>query len=80
MVSVMPLYAFVEGDAMGVVVLGRPEETVEALAQRMLRATELRVARRGPFRIRSGERELTLRTTLGGQGVQPLDRIDLVWE
>ncbi len=78
--SVLPLYAFVQGDTMGVVVLGRSDETVAALAERLLRATDLRAHRRGPFRVVAGARTLPLEAPLGAQGIQPLERIDLVWE
>jgi len=65
---------------MGVVVLGRPEATVAELGEDMLRATSVRIARRGRFRITIGARPLDLAATLEAQGLEPLDRIDLSWE
>jgi hypothetical protein len=82
--NVIPIYAFVQGDTMGIVVLGRPEETAAALAERMVRATEVRAGGRGSFRSRfrlvAGGRALNLEAPLGAQGIEPLDRLDLVWE
>ena len=43
----IPLYGFVEGDTLGVVVLARSEDTVRALAARLLEAAALRVAPAG---------------------------------
>lgn len=77
--TVLPLYAFVEGDTMGVVVLGRLEGTVAELGENLLRATGVRVGRRGPYRIFAGERRLDPGATLSAQALSPLDRVDLVW-
>ncbi len=78
--TVIPLYAFVQGDTMGVVVLGRPEETVRDLGENLLRATGVRVQRRGSFRIISGSQSLDLTAPLLTLGMRPLDRIDLEWD
>ena len=78
--TVLPLYAFVQGDTMGVVVLGRLDGTVADLGENLLRATAVRVERRGPFKILCDGRTLDLGATLATLGMQPLDRVDLVWE
>ena len=78
--TVLPLYAFVAGDTMGLVVLGRPEKPVADLAENLLRAASVRVKRRGSFRIMHDDRVLDLQATLGTQGLRLLDRIDLVWD
>lgn len=78
--NVLPLYAFVQGDTLGVVVLGRLDETASDLGENLLRATGVRVKRRGPFRIIWGERPLELAAPLRTLGMQPLDRVDLVWD
>jgi hypothetical protein len=78
--TVMPLYGFVQGDTMMVVVLARLEETVRRLGDNLLRAVGVRVARRGAFTLMAGDRRLDLDTSLAAQGLQPLERVDLVWE
>lgn len=78
--NVLPLYAFVEGDTLGVVVLGRLDGTVRDLGESLLRATSVRVGRRGPFRIMSGARSLELAAPLRTLGMKLLDRVDLVWD
>ena len=78
--TVMPLYAFVQGDTMGVVVLAHSDGTAAELADKLMQASAVRVARRDKFRVMSGGRILDLGATLRMQGIQALDRVDLVWE
>ena len=75
----MPLYGFVEGDTMGVVVLVRPDDTARDLAQHLREAVAVRVAPRGEARVMFGGQPLDPRATLRGEGIGPLDRVDLVW-
>ena len=78
--TVMPLYAFVQGDSMGLVVLAHSDGTAAELADKLMQASAVRVTRRDKFRVMSGGRILDLGATLRMQGVQALDRVDLVWE
>lgn len=78
--SVMPLYGFVQGDTMGVVVLARPDETVQALADKLMAAVGVRVARRDGFKIMFRDRSLDLGALVRTQGLEPLERLTLVWE
>jgi hypothetical protein len=77
--SVMPVYGFVAGDTMGVVVLVRPDETFRDLAVRLVEAAGVRVVGSGRGRISFKGRVLDPRGTLRSEGVAPLDRVDLVW-
>jgi toluene monooxygenase system protein A len=76
---VMPLYGFVEGDSMGVVVLIRPDETARDLAQRLKDAVAVRVAPRGEASVMFRGEVLDPTATLRSEGIGPLDRVDLVW-
>jgi len=78
--SVLPLYGFVEGDTMGIVVLGRLEGTVGELGDNLLRAVGVRIAPRGGYRLLAGDRRLDPAAPLQNQGLAPLDRVDLRWE
>ena len=77
--AVMPLYGFVAGDTLGVVVLARPDETFRELAARLAEAANVRVAARGRGRIVFNGRRLDPKTTLRSEGLRALDRVDLVW-
>jgi hypothetical protein len=78
--TVMPLYGFVQGDTMGVIVLGRLDGTVRDLGENLLRATSVRVKRRNGFAIMFGDRRLEPAALLRTLGMQPLDRVDLLWD
>jgi hypothetical protein len=78
--TLMPLYAFVQGDSMGLVVLAHSDGTAAELAEKLMQASAVRVARRERFRVMSGGRVLDLGATLRMQGLQALDRVDLRWE
>jgi hypothetical protein len=77
--AVMPLYGYVEGDALGVVVLVRPDDSVRTLAARLLGAVALRRAPAGEGRVMAQGQLLDPRSTLRREGIEPLDRVDLVW-
>jgi hypothetical protein len=78
--TVLPLYGFVQGDTMGVVVLGRLDGTVAELGANLLRAVGVRVDRRGSYQLRAGARRLDPVAVLRTAAMEPLDRIDLVWD
>lgn len=73
----IPLYAFVEGDTLGLLVLAREAETVGQLAERLQKTASLRVAPRAGLRLRHQGRWLEPSRPIGQCGVQALDRIDL---
>ena len=75
----MPLYGFVQGDTMGLVVLTRPSETASDLAKRLVEASAIRVAPAGQGRIMVHDKILDPKATLRSVGLAPLDRVDLVW-
>lgn len=77
--SVMPLYGFVQGDSMGVVVLARPQESVRELAKKLVEASAVRIRPSGEGRIESAGRLLDPDSTLRKEGIGVLDRVDLVW-
>ena len=77
--SLMPLYGFIEGDTLGVVVLVRPDDSVRTLAERLLEAAGLRVAPTHEGRVMAQGLLLDPRSTLRREGITPLDRVDLVW-
>jgi hypothetical protein len=76
----IPLYAFVRGDTLGLVVLAPEQESVDELAQRLSRAAAPRVTLEGRLRVLHAGKPLAGELTLTEAGIAPLDRVDLVRE
>lgn len=76
----IPLYCFVRGDTMGLVVLASERESVDELALRLSRAAAPRVTLTGPLRVLHGGRVLRGELTLTEVGIGALDRVDLIGE
>lgn len=78
---VIPVYGVVEGDTMGLVVLGRLDETVSAVAARLVASASLRIGLRGPSRVLvflNGRGEpLAADATLRAAGVGPLSLMNV---
>lgn len=72
-----PLYGFLEGDTLGLLILAREDETVEQVAEKLLASAAIRVARNPTFEVVHRGRVLELGTTLRQAGVEPLDRFDV---
>jgi hypothetical protein len=76
----IPLYAFVRGDTLGLVVLAGDAESVDELALRLARAAAPRVALNGQLRVVHRGKVLPGQLSLREAGVVALDRVDLVTE
>jgi hypothetical protein len=76
----IPLYAFVRGDTLGLVVLAGDTESVDDLAVRLARAAAPRVVLNGPLRVVHRGKVLLGQLSLREAGVVALDRVDLVAE
>jgi hypothetical protein len=74
----IPVYGFLQGDALGLVVLMRDDETADDFANKLMQAAEMRVP---PFSNRAvyfnGQR-LEAQAILAKVGVTPLDRLDVL--
>jgi hypothetical protein len=74
----LPLYVFVQGDTLGLLVLAPEAERVDELALRLSRAAAPRVAANGALRILHRGRLLRGDLTLTEAGLCALERVDLV--
>lgn len=74
----IPLYGFLEGDTLGLLVLAEPEETIEALGRKLERSAAVRVAPRHQLVVRFQDRVLDGRLTVAAAGLRALDRFDVV--
>lgn len=74
----VPLYSFLRGDVLGLVVLVHDRTTIAQVAATAMRAASPRVAPRARARVYAGERLLEETLTVAQAGLAPLDRIDVV--
>ena len=73
----IPLYGFLQGDTIGLLVLADPEERVSALGERLASAARLRAAIDGPVAIVFRGQELDPAQTVAQAGFAPLQRFDV---
>jgi hypothetical protein len=77
-VSVLvPLYGFVEGDTIGLIVLAHDDDPIARVVARLLHSARWRVAKFEDARAFHGERELDAAHTVAQTGLTALDRIDV---
>jgi hypothetical protein len=76
----IPLYAFVRGDTLGLVVLAGDTESVDELAARLARAAAPRVVLNGQLRVVHHGKVLLGQLSLREAGIVALDRVDLITE
>ena len=74
----MPLYGFLEGDTIGLLVLAYRTDTVAELAEKLQSAAAVRVAPRAGLKVVFRERVLDPAATLGQVGLAALDRFDVI--
>jgi hypothetical protein len=74
----IPLYGFLQGDTMGVLLLAQEAETISAVAEKLQSAASLRVRRRECVRVYHNGQQLPLESTVGSLRLVALDRIDVV--
>jgi hypothetical protein len=74
----IPLYGFLEGDTVGLLILAEEDDTVEALAQKLQDAASLRVAVRNQVQVVYNEKAIDPSITVAQAGLQALDRFDVI--
>jgi hypothetical protein len=76
----VPIYGWVQGDSVILVVLAREEQTVAELTDQLCRAASVRVAETGAaYAMRAGQR-LDPNALLHSAGIGALDRIDVLFQ
>jgi hypothetical protein len=76
----VPLYGFLRGDTLGLVVLVHDHQTVRELAASLQQAASCRVAPTVHARVWHAGRELDLDSTVAQAGLTALDRVDVIPE
>jgi hypothetical protein len=76
----VPLYGFLRGDTLGLIVLVHDHQTVRDLAASLQQAACPRVAPSSRASVYSGGKRLDLDATVAQAGLTALDRVDVVPE
>jgi hypothetical protein len=78
MLMSIPLYGFLQGDTIGLLILADEGESVQALARKLQDAGNLRVAGRNYVQVVHNDRVIDLALTVAQAGFQALDRFDVI--
>jgi hypothetical protein len=76
----VPLYGFLRGDTIGLVVLVHDHQTVGDVARILQQAASMRVAPRSAASVYFKGARLDPAVTVATAGLGPLDRVDVVQE
>jgi hypothetical protein len=74
----IPLYGFLEGDTLGLLMLAEEGETVLQLARKLQEAASLRVARTDKIDLVYNGKAIDPGITVAQAGFQELDRFDVI--
>jgi hypothetical protein len=74
----IPLYGFLQGDTIGLLILAEETETLQALARKLQDAASLRVAARDHVQVVCHDITMDPTMTVAQAGLQALDRFDVI--
>ncbi len=74
----IPLYGFLEGDTILLLILADEQDTVRSLGERIQEAAAIRVARREDLQVVYRNRVLDPELTVREAGLEPLERFDVL--
>jgi Toluene-4-monooxygenase system protein B (TmoB) len=74
----IPLYGFLEGDTLGLLILAEEGDTLQALARKLQDAASLRVAGRDRVQVVYNGKTMDPTITVAQAGLQALDRFDVI--
>jgi hypothetical protein len=74
----IPLYGFLQGDTVGLLILAEEAETLQALARKLQDAASLRVESRDHVQVVCNDKTMDPAMTVARAGLQALDRFDVI--
>jgi hypothetical protein len=74
----VPLYGFLQGDTVGLLIMAAEDDTLQSLAQKLQEGASLRVASRDLVHVVYNEKLMDPTITVAQAGFQALDRFDVV--
>jgi len=76
----VPLYGFLQGDTVGLLILADDGDTLEALARKLQAAASLRVAATDSVQVFYKDKTMDPTMTVAQAGFEALDRFDVIPE
>lgn len=74
----LPLYGFLQGDTVGLLILAEEDDTLQSLAQKLQEGAGLRVAAKDHVQVVYNDQVLDPTITIAQAGIQALDRFDVM--
>ena len=74
----IPLYGFLQGDTVGLLILADEGDTLQSLARKLQDAASLRVASRDRVQVMYNDKAMDPAITVAQAGFQELDRFDVI--
>ena len=74
----IPLYGFLQGDTVGLLILADEGDTLQSLAQKLQDAASLRVAHRERVQVIYNDKAMDPAISIAQAGFQALDRFDVI--
>jgi hypothetical protein len=74
----IPLYGFLQGDVVGLLILAEDVDTIRTLANKLQDAASLRVAGRDKVDVVFNSKVIDPAITVAQAGLQALDRFDVI--
>ena len=74
----IPLYGFLEGDTLGLLVLAQDDDTILELARKLQDSASIRVVRSEQVQLVYDGKIMDPALTVGRAGLQALDRFDVI--
>ncbi len=74
----IPLYGFLQGDTVGLLILADEGDTLQSLAQKLQDAASLRVAHSDRVQVIYKDKAMDPAITIAQAGFQALDRFDVI--
>jgi Toluene-4-monooxygenase system protein B (TmoB) len=74
----IPLYGFLQGDTLGLLILAEASDTLDGLAQKLRDAASLRVASGNHIQVVCNGKAMDPEITVVQAGLQALDRFDVI--
>jgi hypothetical protein len=74
----IPLYGFLQGDTVGLLILAEEGDTIQSLARKLQDAASLRVASRDRVQVVYNDKAMDPAITIAQAGFQALDRFDVI--